>query len=102
MRPWLLALFVFLGAFLVVGVICRAPESGAMEVRTLDLVVRRPAGPPVMLQFKVAARDAGEALAAAERAAMQLVPGGSLGFEPGTVSAQWRQWGWSWEPHEIP
>ena len=98
----LLPLFVFVGAVLLVAIICRAPESGAMEVRTLDLVVRRPAGPPVLLQFKVAARDGAEALATAERAALELVPGGLIGFGPGEVTAAWRQWGWSWELHELP
>ena len=102
MRSWVLALVVFVGGFLLVAVVCRAPESGAAEVRTLDLVVQRPAGPPVLLQFVVAARDGDEALAAAERAAKQLVPGGTVGFEPGDVAAAWRQWGWSWDPDEIP
>lgn len=102
MRRVVLGVAAFVAAFLLVAVVCNAGEGEAREIRSLEMVVRRPAGPPVLLRFVVAAESAEQALAAAERAALELVPGGELGAEPGRVSAAWQPWGWAWEEDELP
>lgn len=73
------------------------PATGS---HALSLEVRRPAGPPLLLQFLIAAATPGEAAATARRAAEALVPGGTLA--DGSVSAQWMQWGWRWNDDELP
>lgn len=93
-----LAASVALAAFGAGG----APETRAGgETRSLTLVVSRPDGPPVQLAFEVRAESAAAAMAAARRAAEQLVPGGSIA-EDGGVSAQWQPWGWTWSDSELP
>lgn len=102
MRCGVLGVAAFVAAFLLVAVVCNDGQGEAREIRTLELVVRRPAGPPVLLQFVVAAADAEEARVAAERVALELVPGGDLGPAPAGVSAAWQQWGWTWDEDEMP
>lgn len=65
----------------------------------VDVVVQRTDGPPIRLQFLVAARDAEEAAAAARRASALLIPGAEIAD---AVMAQWAPWGWKWEPNEVP
>jgi hypothetical protein len=72
-------------------------ESGS---HTLSIEVHRPDGPPVLLQFLVAAATPGDALAVAQRTAAEIVPGGYIA--DGGVSAQWAAWSWQWAPGEIP
>jgi len=76
------------------------PGRAAPANHTVDFVVLRPAGPPVFLQFMVAASDPEEAAAAARRAVTTLIPGGHIAA--GGVSAQWAPWGWKWSTEEIP
>lgn len=83
----------------LVGVSTRPGRAAPVDY-AVDFVVRRPAGPPVLLQFMVAASDAEEAAEAARRAVTTLVPGGHIA--EGGVSAQWAQWGWKWSADEIP
>jgi len=92
-------LFVAIGAGLWVA-IPRGSEASAQPY-ALSLVVNRPAGPPVMLQFQVSASSAAHASAAANSAVAQLIPDGSLA-SPGEVSGQWLPWGWKWDTHELP
>lgn len=65
---------------------------------TLDIVADRPGGPPVLLQFLVAARSPAEAerAVAAALAALPVAP-----REP-AASAAWRPWGWAWSDAELP
>lgn len=80
-----------------------APPASASAPHSLSLEVRRPAGPPVLLQFEVRAADADEAYRAALRAAAELVPGGTVSSgSPAGVSAQWAAWGWTWDDAELP
>lgn len=98
----LAATFVVLwGASGAVG--AGARDSEGSDVHSLSFVVARPAGPPVLLQFEVAAESAEAAAAAAERAAVEIVPGGRIAIqEPGGVSAQFAFWSWKWEDSELP
>lgn len=85
---------------LVVGSFPERPAFGAPARHTLSLEVHRAEGPPVLLQFLVAAGTPGEAMAAARRTAAELVPGGYIA--DGEVSAQWAAWGWKWADDELP
>lgn len=76
-----------------------APARAA-ESHTLSVEVHRPGGPPVLLQFLVAAATPDEAVATARHAAETLVPGGQP--SDADVSAQWMQWGWTWDDDELP
>lgn len=88
-------------ALLLVGASFPERPALAAPVRhTLSLEVHRAEGPPVLLQFLVAAATPGEAVAAARRTAAELVPGGYLA--DGEVSAQWAAWGWKWTDEEFP
>jgi hypothetical protein len=79
------------------------PTRAAESLHSLGIVMQRPAGPAVLLQFEVRADSAAAAYEAASAAAYQLVPGGFVSIpEPGTVTAQWAQWGWAWSDAELP
>jgi hypothetical protein len=88
-------------ALVAVGFAHAPATRAASETRSLTLVVGRPDGPPVELAFEVRAESAAEAMAAARRAAAQLVPGGSIA-EDGGITAQWQPWGWTWSDSELP
>jgi len=77
-----------------------AAPARASASHTLTLELRRPDGPPVLLQFLVAAATPDEAVSTARQAAALLVPGGQL--SDAGVSAQWAQWGWVWGDDELP
>lgn len=81
-----------------------APDGhAATAINSLSLVVARPAGPPVLLEFEVRASGAAEAEDAALRAIPSLIPGGQvLSPAGGQVAAQWAQWSWLWDDSEIP
>lgn len=74
------------------------PSRAAPSPLALELEVQRPAGPPALLQFLVAARSPEEAESAV-RAALSALP-----VEPRTptATAAWRPWGWAWNDHELP
>ncbi len=91
---------LLLGPLLAAGSLVHRPAVAAPARHTLSLEVHRAEGPPVLLQFLVAAATPGDALAAARRTAAELVPGGYL--SEGSVSAQWAVWGWTWADDELP
>lgn len=81
------------------GLAGMAPARAAGS-HALALEVHRADGPPVLLQFLVAAANADEAVATARQTAVLLVPGGQL--SDSDVSAQWAPWGWTWDDDELP
>ncbi len=91
---------LLLGLLLAAGPLAHNPAVAATARHTLSLEVHRAEGPPVLLQFLVAAATPGDALAAARRTAAGLVPGGYV--SEGSVSAQWAAWGWKWADDELP
>jgi len=95
---------VAFGAVFLVAVTGTAasPATGdaTSNGHTLSLEVHREAGPPILLRFIIAAATPDDALAAARRTALALVPGGYI--SDGNVSAQWAAWGWKWADGEIP
>jgi hypothetical protein len=95
----LFALLAALGALLTLALSSSAHRGAAAPAPfTFDVVADRPGGPPVLLQFLVAARspaDAERAVAAAV-AALPVEP-----REP-AASAAWRPWGWAWSDAELP
>ena len=92
---------VVLGAAAFAGP--RTPGHASGELNSLSLVVVRPSGPPVWLEFEIRATDGAEAQSAALRAVPSLVPGGHvLTSEDGQVVAQWAQWSWLWDDSELP
>ena len=79
------------------------PSHAAEGLHSLSIVMQRAAGPAVLLQFEVRADSPEAAYEAASAAASELVPGGFAStLEPGTVTAQWAQWGWAWSDAEMP
>ncbi|MBE0609155.1 MAG: hypothetical protein IH609_07240 [Dehalococcoidia bacterium] len=91
---------LLLGLLLAAGPLAHDPAVAATARHTLSLEVHRAEGPPVLLQFLVAAATPGDALAAARRTAAEFVPGGYV--SEGSVSAQWAAWGWKWADDELP
>jgi len=98
-----------LAGLLFIGILTLLPPPPGMNARSgraapgnqsFTFVVQRPEGPPVLLQFMVAASGPEEAALAARRAASTLIPGGHIA--DGGVSAQWASWGWKWSTEEIP
>jgi len=79
----------------------RGHASG--QLSSLSLVVARPGGPPVLLEFEIRAANGDEAQDAALRAVASLVPGGRVVWPgDGEVTAQWAQWSWLWDDSELP
>lgn len=91
---------LLLGLLLAAVSLPRDPAVAAPARHTLSLEVHRPEGPPVLLQFLVAAATPGDALTAARRTAAELVPTGYV--SESSVSAQWAAWGWKWADDELP
>lgn len=89
-------------AVAILGSARLSPETHASpSIRGLDLVVLRPDGARVSLQFVVNAPSDAAALEAAVASARQLVPGGVVLAES-EVSAQFAPWWWQWEVAELP
>ncbi len=96
-RALVLAFTVAVAAVLTAAPPSPPPGRAAVFV-TLDVVVERPAGPPLLLQFLIAARDtadAGPAVAAALDT-LRLRP------VAGEARAAWQPWGWAWTDPELP
>ena len=71
------------------------------SIRDLDLVVVRPDGARLSLQFAVNAPSDAAALDAALAAVTRLVPGAVI-LDDAEVSAQFAPWWWQWEQAEMP
>jgi hypothetical protein len=99
----LIVITLLLAVVLGVGrQVARPAGTRAAEPRSLSLEVQRPGGPPVLLEFQVAAASAEDAYAAAALAAQTLVPGGRISPGGRGVSAQFAFWGWKWDDNELP
>lgn len=76
-----------------------SPPAGRAAVPVmLDVVVERPAGSPVLLQFLVAVRDPAEVRPAVDAALGVL----DVHPTPSDARASWQPWGWAWDDDELP
>ncbi|WP_322796439.1 matrixin family metalloprotease [Tepidiforma sp.] len=90
----------------LVALVAGASERQAAALPALipaAVVVERPAGPPALLHFLVAANTPADAEAAIAAALRSLEPAvARRNGESGDAAAAWRPWGWAWADDELP